>query len=91
VLGSAVQKLYVGDRVWYHMKFCKFLSSFIIKDVRQNARNSSARKRAVPKWYVGDLVWYQMKACKILSSFLIMEIGKSIRNSSPRERAVLKL
>jgi hypothetical protein len=73
------------------MKACKFLSSFIIKDVRKNVRNSSARKRAVPKWFVGDLNWYQMKACTILSSLIVREIGKSIRNSSPRERAVLKL
>jgi hypothetical protein len=63
--------MYVRDRVWYHMTACKILSSFIIKDVRKNVRNSSARNCAVPKWEVGDLVWCQMKACKILSSYII--------------------
>jgi hypothetical protein len=33
VRNGAVRKLYVGDRVWYQMKTCKILSSFIVRDV----------------------------------------------------------
>jgi hypothetical protein len=84
-------KLYVEDRVWYQMKACKILSSFIIRKIRNIIRNSSTWERAVPKLYVGDILWYQMIACKNLSSCIVREIRNSIRNSSTRERVVLKL